>query len=75
MTGKVTVFGPYKHFGFLKPSDSDDQIFFHENNLAPGHAPPEKGTLVRYDVGEYLGRKGAKNIRALTAQEVLEGAS
>jgi len=75
MIGKAEVFWPHKHYGFLKVTGTTTgEIFYHENNLAPGHTPPDKGTWVHYELGEYRGRPCAINVRPLTAQEILSGA-
>ena len=73
MIGKAEVFWPHKHFGFLKVTGTTGELFYHENSLAPLQPPPEKGTWVYYELGEFRGRPCAINVRPLTPADVLGG--
>jgi cold shock CspA family protein len=70
VTGKVAVFWQHKHFGFIAEGNTTNEIFFHQNNLAPDSLPPEKGSRVTYDIGEYNGRRVADNVRVLPSTQV-----
>ena len=69
MTGKVAVFWQHKHFGFISEGNTTNEIFFHQNNLAPDSPSPEKGSRVTYDIGEYNGRRVADNVRVLPSAQ------
>ena len=65
MQGRVAVFWQHKHFGFITEANTPTEIFFHENNLAPGSPFAEKGSRVTSEIGEYNGRRVADNVRVL----------
>jgi cold shock CspA family protein len=70
MTGKVLVFWPYKHFGFIKEQSTLQEIFFHTDNLVPGSPLPEKDSLVSYEIGKRAdGRTHAINLRVLPSSQ------
>jgi cold shock CspA family protein len=73
VTGRIAVFWQHKHFGFIAEGKTTNEIFFHQNNLAPDSPPPEKGSSVTYDVGEYNGRRVADNVRVLRTGQLPPG--
>lgn len=69
MIGKVKVFWPEKHFGFIKEVATLQDIFFHTDNLASGCPLLEKDSPVSYEVGKRPdGRRHAINVRVLSSQ-------
>jgi cold shock protein len=66
----VTVFGVVRFFdprgyGFIRPNDGSQDIFFHVSEL-----PGERGKRfikddqpVSYEIGSYRGKTAAKNVR------------
>ena len=66
MQGRVAVFWQHKHFGFITEGNNPSEIFFHQNNLAPGSSLPEKGSRVTYDIGDFNGRRVADNVRVIS---------
>jgi cold shock CspA family protein len=65
MQGRVAVYWHHKHFGFIIEGTSTNEVFFHQNNLAPDSPLPEKGSRVTYEIGEYNGRRVADNVRVI----------
>jgi CspA family cold shock protein len=64
-TGTVKFFNSEKGFGFITPSNGDEDVFVHYSNVVgTGYRTLEEGQQVEFDVGE--GRKGpeAQNVRA-----------
>jgi len=74
MVGKVLVFWPHKHFGFLKEAATLQEIFFHHDNIAPACPLPEKDSLVSFDLGKRPdGRQHAINVRVLPTGQLIPG--
>ena len=69
MVGKVAVFWPHKHFGFITEGNTTREIFFHQDNLTLGSSLPEKGSTVSYEVSEFNGRRCAANVRVVPSSD------
>ncbi|MBP1925848.1 cold shock CspA family protein [Sedimentibacter acidaminivorans] len=51
-TGTIKCVLKEKNFGFIKPDDSENDIFFHENQVVdPGFEDLKKGMSVNYLIG------------------------
>jgi CspA family cold shock protein len=56
-TGTVKWFNGKKGFGFIKPDDSEDDLFVHHSEIkTTGYASLEEGQRVEFEVGQ--GQKG-----------------
>jgi len=56
-TGTVKWFNGKKGFGFIKPDDSDKDLFVHHSEIKKtGHASLKEGQRVEFEVGQ--GQKG-----------------
>jgi cold shock CspA family protein len=63
--GTVANYLQERAFGFIKPDDRQNNIFFHVRNFPFGKIP-EPGMCVAYDIGpDSAGRPMAINIRLL----------
>ncbi|WKN43301.1 cold-shock protein [Tunicatimonas pelagia] len=60
--GTVKFFNPAKGFGFIKPSDSGDDIFVHESGLT--------GEVRENDEVEYEEERGKKGMNAVNVKVV-----
>jgi cold shock protein len=66
-TGTVKTYLEARGFGFLKPSDGGEDIFFHATSLLGSGINPDdlrKGDLLAYEIGRGRdGRTAAENVR------------
>jgi CspA family cold shock protein len=60
--GAVKLFNPAKGFGFIKPSDSGDDIFVHESGLIE--------EVRENDVVEYVEERGKKGVNAVNVKVI-----
>jgi CspA family cold shock protein len=68
-TGTVKWFNPTKRFGFLKPDDSDKDIFVHISALEEaGLHSLDENQRVEYDLAERNGKMSAVNIKLLESE-------
>lgn len=58
MKGKIKFYDELKHFGFIKDSESDQEIFFHMSNV--DYEPVIKGDEVKFDVSNSDRKPGMK---------------
>lgn len=67
-TGRIKTYIEDRGFGFIKPDDGGDDIFFHISNVQDIELP-EQGLAVQYQVAE--GRKGpnAVNVRPVAVEQ------
>lgn len=67
-TGRIKTYIEDRGFGFIKPDDGGDDIFFHISNVRDIELP-EQGLAVQYQVAE--GRKGpnAVNVRPVAVEQ------
>jgi cold shock protein len=49
-TGKIKMFNEEKGFGFIKPDDGSDDVFFHVSALREGDEII-KGAVVSFEIG------------------------
>ena len=66
MTGKVKKFIDDRGYGFIVPDEGDDEVFFHQSEIAmEGFRTMEEGQRVEFDVEE--GPKGlsAKQVKPI----------
>jgi CspA family cold shock protein len=49
-TGKIKMFNEDKGFGFIKPADGSDDVFFHVSALREGDEII-KGAVVSFEIG------------------------
>ena len=49
-TGKIKMFNEDKGFGFIKPDDGGDDVFFHVTALREGDSIA-KGNTVAFEIG------------------------
>jgi len=64
-TGTITKFFA-RGFGFIRPDDGGDDLFFHVSGFSgPSGAEPEQKVKVQYEVGRdpVSGRVRAENVR------------
>ena len=62
-TGKVARFFVRKGFGFIKPDDSEEEIFVHHSGLgADGFKTLADGEAVEYEVDDSGGKPRAINV-------------
>jgi len=66
LEGTVKLFD-HRGFGFVRPSDGSEDIFFHCSELPGGRGKRsiDEGAYVQYELGTRNGRKVARNIRIL----------
>lgn len=65
-TGTVKFFNSEKGFGFIAPSNGDDDVFVHYSKVVgDGYRALQEGQQVEFDVAQ--GRKGleAQNVRVI----------
>lgn len=62
MKGRVVIFWPHKHYGFVIDTASRKEYFFHENSLAQGSAVPTKGQYVTFKLGHFGDREQAIDV-------------
>lgn len=66
-TGTLKAWIEDRGFGFLKPSDGGEDVFFHATSLLGSGINPDdlrKGDLLSFDVGRGRdGRTAAENVR------------
>jgi len=67
--GTVTFFDR-RGFGFIRPLDGSEDIFFHCSALPgePGKRFVNPGCYVRYDLGTRQGKTVAKNVKLLVLE-------
>jgi len=65
--GQLTVWNDERGFGFIKPDDSDQNVFLHITELKNPNRRPQVGDIIRYQLT--VGNKG--KLRASNA--VIEG--
>ena len=63
--GHVAFYSTTKGYGFIRPSDGGDDLFFHITRVLPLAAAdePEVDQRVEYEIGERNGRPTAVDVR------------
>lgn len=64
MNGIIISWFKYRSYGFIRPELTDDEIFVHVVDL-PNKEPLPKGTRVKFELGQFGGRRKAINVRVL----------
>ncbi len=60
--GKIKSWNRKKGYGFITPDQGGEELFLHISQI-PGRTPPKIGQSVRYQIGEFKGRKQAIGAR------------
>lgn len=70
MFGTVKFFDP-RGFGFIRPSDGSEDIYFHCSELPGerGRRFVDEGAVVEYEIGTRNGKRVARNIRIVGGAE------
>jgi CspA family cold shock protein len=64
--GTVIWLHPTRGFGFIKPDYGDSDFYVHAQIFREcGIAVPLNGQRIRFEVGEYKGRRAAVNIKMI----------
>ncbi len=63
MHGRVLIFWPHRHYGFLQNVTNGEEHFFHETDLPEGSPLPEKNQRVTFELGTWQGKQKAFNVR------------
>jgi len=62
MNGILISWFKHRGYGFIRPENSDDEIFVHITDL-PNKQPLEKNTRVTFELGQFGGRTKAIDVR------------
>jgi cold shock CspA family protein len=64
----IVIFFDRKGYGFVRPNDGSEDIFFHVSELPgkPGSRAIDAGTAVQYEIGISRGKRAARKISIVT---------
>jgi CspA family cold shock protein len=66
LTGTIILFKEDKGYGFIRPNDSDENVYVHVSAIkAAGIAKVEVGQSVSYEVLSENGKNSATNIKLI----------
>ena len=68
LKGKILKYFEHRGFGFIKPDESEDELFFHSSNY-PVMEKPEIGNYLEFDIEETPKGKQAVNIKSISETE------
>jgi cold shock protein len=61
-TGKIKMFNDEKGFGFIKPDDGGNDVFFHVSALREGEVKPDKAVSFEMGTDPKTGKSKAVSV-------------